>query len=336
MTNEPDLDSGVIVDEPIPPDANLQKILVREAANPRWSSHFASKMFTVARSPIFGPGDIIYTIGSCFAERIRIALTAEGLQVGPFVGDVPMAPDDYRIDSLPARQHMNYYNSFTIRQELERHVGLWRQAEDDYWVHKDKFWGGANMYQDPYRRAVFGRTPELLMKAVRHLDLAIDKSIPKATVFFITLGMAEFFRNKRTGLIACQKPGYAGGAGADETEFQMSTYEENYHNMKAVVEILTALIPGVKIVTTVSPVGLARTFGADDILTANTEGKSILRAVLGQLARNYSNVLYFPSYELVMANAPKSFRDDDGRHVNNWIVSHIVKTFKAAHYDAAL
>lgn len=82
---------------------------------------------------------------------------------------------------------------------------------------------------------------------------------------------------------------------------------------------------------TVSPVPLARTFSDNDILTANTEGKRILRAALGALARDCQAVTYFPSYELVMANYPVSFRDDDGRHVDNWIVSKIVETFRKAH-----
>jgi hypothetical protein len=53
----------------------------------------------------------------------------------------------------------------------------------------------------------------------------------------------------------------------------------------------------------------------------------------GALARRYPNVTYFPSYEIVMANAPVSFREDDGRHVANWVVSKIVTAFKSAHFD---
>ncbi|MFI0844608.1 GSCFA domain-containing protein [Mesorhizobium sp. IMUNJ 23232] len=332
--DDDDQNAAPIFDEPIPAAAPIKKIVVRDKPNPRWSSHFTNKLLTVKKAPIFGPDDIVYTIGSCFAERIRIALTAERVNVGPYVGGIPMAAENYRIDNLPSRPHMNYYNSFTIRQEFERHIGVWRQADDDFWVHpRDKFWGGEAMYQDPYRRAVFGRTPESLMAAVRHLDRAIDESIRQASVFFITLGMAEVFRNKKTGLMACQKPGYAGGVGEEETEFHMSTYEENLDNMSRVVEIITGINPDARIVVTVSPVGLARTFGEDDIITANTEGKSLLRTVLGALARKYENVVYFPSYEIVMANSPVSFREDDGRHVANWVVSKIVKAFKEAHYD---
>lgn len=109
------------------------------------------------------------------------------------------------------------------------------------------------------------------------------------------------------------------------------SYEENYANLKRIVEIIQQVRPNARIVMTVSPVALARTFGDQDIVSANSEGKSILRAAVGAIAREFDAVTYFPSYELVMANSPFSFREDDGRHVASWIVSKIVKTFKAAH-----
>ena len=42
-------------------------------------------------------------MGSCFAERIRIAMTEQGVQVGPPLGSISMDPANYQIDSLPKR-----------------------------------------------------------------------------------------------------------------------------------------------------------------------------------------------------------------------------------------
>ena len=149
----------------------------------------------------------------------------------------------------------------------------------------------------------------------------------------MTLGMAEVFINRHSGRVACQKPGYAGGAGEEETVFHMSSYEQNFENVARTVEMITSIRPDARLVITVSPVGLGRTFSSDDILVANCEGKSILRAVVGAVTRKYKNVTYFPSYEIVMSNSPYSFREDDQRHVANWIVSRIVSTFKSAHFS---
>jgi hypothetical protein len=333
VVHDDDDNAAPVRAEPTPMTAPIQKIQARSKPNPRWSSHFQHKLLTVPIKPLFGPDDVVFTIGSCFAERIRVALTERGVKVGPPMQEIPMSPGRYRIDRLPARPHMDYFNTFTVRQEFERYAGEWVQDGDDYWATKDPFWNGEHAYQDPYRRMIFGRTPEDLAQALKLVNAAIDKGINQANVFFMTFGMAEVFRNRKTGLMACQKPGYAGGSGADETEFYMSSYEENYANVAKVVDIINRVRPDAQIVVTVSPVGLARTFGDQDILAANTEGKSILRAALGAVARKYDNVTYFPSYEIVMANSPFSFREDDGRHVNNWVVSKIVEAFKNAHFD---
>ena len=146
-------------------------------------------------------------------------MTEQGVQVGPPLGSISMDPANYQIDSLPKREHMNFYNSFTIRQEFERHLGVWTQDADDYWTipKPHPVWGGREYFQDPYRRAVFARSPNALRTAVAEIDKAMDRGIRDASVFFMTLGMAEVFINRHSGRVACQKPGYAGGAGEEET-----------------------------------------------------------------------------------------------------------------------
>ena len=310
----------------------LTKIQAREKANPRWSTHFKNKLLTTTKKPLFTKDDKIFAVGSCFAERIRNALNSQGFSVGPPMQDIKMDLERFKIDRLPDRAHMDYFNSFTIRQEFERHIGEWAQSDDDYWtINKDPYWGGETIYQDPYRRMVIGRTPEDLREAVSLCNEAVDRGIQQADVFVITFGMAEVFINSSSGKVACQKPGYSGGAGEFETEFHMSSFSENYENLKRIAEIIGKVRPNARIVFTLSPISLARTFSDNDILVANAEGKGILRAALGQIARDFEQVTYFPSYEIVMHNAPESWRDDDGRHVADWVVKQIIDTFTDTH-----
>lgn len=334
MSDEDAINAAPVLADEAPANLPIQRIEARTKVNPRWSTRFNNKLMTVPIKPLFTDNDVVFTMGSCFAERIRIALTEQGVRVGPPLRSIPKSPDNYIIDRLPKREHMNYYNSYTIRQEFDRHLGLWKQAPDDFWTipKPHPLWGGKAYYQDPYRRAVFARTPKALQLAIQRIDAAMDAGLRDADVFFMTLGMAEVFVNKASGKIACQKPGYAGGVGAEETEFYMSNYDDNLDNLSRTVEMINQIKPGAQIVVTVSPVGLGRTFSEDDILVANCEGKSILRAAAGAVARKYPNVTYFPSYEIVMSNSPYSFREDDQRHVSNWIVSRIVAAFKDAHF----
>ncbi|MGP9511284.1 GSCFA domain-containing protein [Psychrobacter sp. AOP5-GZ1-6] len=316
------------------PLARLDKIQARDKPNPRWSTHFKNNLLTTTKKPLFKKTDKIFAVGSCFAERIRTALNGQGFEVGPPMQEIVMDTERFKIDRLPNRPHMDYFNSFTVRQEFERYIGEWKQSEDDYWtINKDPYWGGNTIYQDPYRRMVIGRTPEDLREAVFHCNTAVDKGISEADLFIITFGMAEVFRNLSSGKIACQKPGYSGGAGEFETEFHMSTFSENYENLKKITEIIKTVRPNAQIVFTLSPVSLARTFSDNDILVANSEGKGILRAAIGQIVREYEQVSYFPSYEIVMHNSPESFREDDGRHVSDWVVNRIVDAFVETHAD---
>ena len=72
---------------------------------------------------------------------------------------------------------------------------------------------------------------------------------------------------------------------------------------------------------TVSPVTLEATATDNDVVVANLESKSLLRAVAGQVSREFDNVHYFPSYELAMYY---DIFEEDGRHVTREAVARII------------
>lgn len=88
-----------------------------------------------------------------------------------------------------------------------------------------------------------------------------------------------------------------------------------------------------RIILTVSPVPLLRTFSNRDIIVANTYSKSVLRAVADELSSKYDDVDYFPSYEMV-ANSPREIAwRHDQRHVTKEMVWHIMHRFKTEYTD---
>ena len=107
----------------------LDKIQARDKPNPRWSTHFKNNLLTTTKKPIFSKNDSIFAVGSCFAERIRTALNGQGFEVGPPMQNIVMDTERFKIDRLPSRPHMDYFNSFTVRQEFERHIGEWKQLD---------------------------------------------------------------------------------------------------------------------------------------------------------------------------------------------------------------
>jgi hypothetical protein len=63
---------------------------------------------------------------------------------------------------------------------------------------------------------------------------------------------------------------------------------------------LSRLNPNIKLVLTLSPVPLARTFEFSSAIVADAVSKSVLRAAIHELIGMYpEKIFYFPSYEMV-------------------------------------
>jgi hypothetical protein len=79
-------------------------------------------------------------MGSCFAQEIRQALDNElgPGQVVPNYLDMSYDPARVQVDALPSANHLNTYNAFSVLQEIERILGLWKPAADDYWQVGEK------------------------------------------------------------------------------------------------------------------------------------------------------------------------------------------------------
>ncbi len=300
--------------------------------NFNWRRWIDEGSFTIPKNPLINQSDRVFTIGSCFAREVRKALINRQVHCLPDYAQVTIDDTRYVVDQLPHELHMNYYNTFTIRQEFERCIGAWQPSSDDIWEIKDPFWNGGTAYQDPYRRAVFARTPEDLSIASEMATKQITKGFQDASAVFITLGLVEVWRKKNNGKFACQEPGYQRGGGADETEFHLSTFSENFENLTEIVSMVRQHKKReTPIVVTVSPVPLGRTWSSKDVFEANVQSKATLRAVAGEVAGKFDNVTYFPSYEIALALGANAF-EVDGRHVRPQVVGHIMDAFLKAHF----
>lgn len=315
---------------------------VTEKPIDKWKVLVKKRLLTLSRVPLFDSKAKIFTIGSCFAEEIRKALTQSSMTCLPMYRNISFDPKSAKVDTLPEREHMNYYNSFSILQELERAEKSWRQEPDDLWelpnvtikdskIVRQK---GSVAYQDPYRRLVFANTREALWDIIEQINTVMSEGIRSADVVFITLGMTETFFQKKTGKAVNQFPLYGGGVGKEETFFRNSSFEDNLENLRRSIAILQRLNPRAKTVITVSPVPLNRTFTAQDIFVANMHSKSTLRAAVGEVVSETDQATYFPAYEVVMAAGISGFKDDM-LHVQPKLAEQIVRAFIEAHLDTS-
>ena len=271
--------------------------------------------------PLIDKSSQVLALGSCFALRVKEWLLANRYQVLN-EGDLPP-------QVIAGRQEFDpriYYNTFCIRYEFERLAGEFVQEPDEVWEPHQTL---SKIWQDPYRRMLAATDRQALWARIAAVDRQMNAHIRSANLVIITLGLTEVFFQQHNGRAICAAPGYAGGGGFG-CEFRATEYQENFDNIDTVVRILGQVNPQAQVVLTVSPVPLGSTFAGTDHAIANTESKSILRAVAGAITRRYSNVHYFHSYELVMHAARHDVFLEDGRHVKPDYVAGIMRDFELA------
>jgi hypothetical protein len=234
---------------------------------------------------------------------------------------------------------MNFYNSYSVLQEIKRAAGLWNQDPEDIWevpkrdIQDGRFVGGdQTLYQDPYRRLVFGRTREDLLDALKQINAVFKEGLLNADVCVITLGTIEVFKKRNNGLVCNQVPVYGGGSGLRETKLYVSDYQENLENTRATLELLKAINPGIQVVLTVSPVPLHQSFNENDIFVSNFESKCTLRAVVTKVCREFDWAYYFPAFEMVWGTGVTAYDTKDRLHVKEEFVTRIVDAFIDSHF----
>lgn len=298
--------------------------------NPAWGRTQRGRQITIEKKPLIRPGDKVFAMGSCFAVEIRDALRQKGFEVLPRYFDLSFDASRQSAGKLPVRDNINHYDTFTIRQEFEMAFGGHGARAEDFWevtsmtVKSSVDLDTPKIFQDPHRKRIFAGTPGDLLDLSSKLDHCIREGIKNADVYIITLGLIEVWKNKRTGRYLCMAP----GRGQDYAEFILSDFQSNLDNMRRVCSLIESNAPGRPVIVTVSPVPLARTYTGRDIIVANAESKALLRTVAGQIEREFSNVTYWPSYEIAQR---EDIYEDDGRHVRRESVDKIVTAFMQAH-----
>jgi hypothetical protein len=266
---------------------------------------------TIKKQKIINKKTKIFTIGSCFALEIAKFLYQEKYNIC-----------NIELDKVGKHRPPNliWYNTYSILYEFERLSGEFN--------HKDIWRVSSKRYQDPYRKCIFHKSKDKLLLTLKKLDDAIKNCIISSDVLIITLGLVEVWLQPN-GKVICAVPGHPGGKGGGQnSKFKFTNYDDNLNNMRKCMDILQTVNNKCKVILTTSPVPLRLTFRDVDNLIANTESKSILRSVCGQISREYNNVIYYPAYEMVLYSDKKEVFKNDGRHIRSKFVSKIMKHFE--------
>lgn len=244
------------------------------------------------------PTDPVACFGSCFAQHIGQALQRQGFSWLVTENPPRATPADLRRAygyGLFSARTGNIYTPSLLLQWLE-----W--AFDARALPRET-WADGTRLRDPFRPRIepagFASVAEL--ERLRAVTLrALRKCVTGARVFVFTLGLTERWINHLTGDEYPLCPGTAAGRfDPDQHRFAPLDLETTLSAMRAALDLMARANPDLRFLLTVSPVPLTATARPAHVLTANSESKSILRAVAGHLAQTRADTDYFPSYELI-------------------------------------
>jgi hypothetical protein len=239
----------------------------------------------------------IASIGTCFAEEFARHLKSNN-SVGNYLYEEP------NIWNASA----NWGRVYTVRN-LRQIIEYSFNSSFEIFIDKNK-----NGYFDPLRDYACGykASKEKLTDDIIKHRFASKKIFKNSQLLVITLGQNEGWIDSR-GFVWGSAPTVEARQRLDVNPIEFS-YETNLSDLRWVIEKIREENANVKIMFTVSPVPAGATFIAKSVFVQSMAGKSVLRAVVHEVVKEYEGIMYFPSYELCLCDNKSTYKSDN-RHV---------------------
>lgn len=284
----------------------------RPGHQPERLTSFASPSFTPSFS--LSPGQRVFTIGSCFARNIEEHLAVAGFEVAPLVFSVP----DGEWQGVRANGILNKYTPAVIRSELERAASVDEEADRRCLVDS-----ADGRVVDLQLAANVAVTAERGLERRRQVSTLFRRAFD-AEVVVITLGQTESWWDAVAEMhLNVFPPAIVHRHHIGRFFFEQLGYAHCLADVEASVELLLSIGCPKRILLSVSPVPLGRTFAGGDALTAYLGSKSILRAVAEAVTARYDEVDYLPTYEAMMLS-DRRLVFDPNLHIHDDAVGRVV------------
>lgn len=271
----------------------------------------------------------VATAGSCFAQHIARYLKKSGYSYYVAEPGHAILPARVRESHNYGLFSARYGNIYTARQLLQ----LFERAYGRFVPKEDVWQNESDVFLDPFRPTTqpggFISREELVGDREQHLA-AVRTMFETLDVFVFTLGLTECWRSRADGAVFPVCPGVEGGHfDPQRYEFYNQPVEDVISDLRTFRNGLAEVNPAAQIIFTVSPVPLVATGepGAH-VLSATTYSKSVLRVAAETLRRDFGNVHYFPSYEIIVGAFNRgAYYAPDLRSVVEDGVAHVMRLF---------
>lgn len=281
------------------------------------------------RYPFIDQGTKIGSAGSCFAIEIAKNLLERGFNYlclektyDPETGTLVMdTSSDDPVIQYSCRWGI-MFNTPSFTQIVENAFGV-RPLPKLLLKLSD---APPDIYIDPFREAVMFPSPEAYeIEREKHLENT-RKVFLDADVFILTLGLNEAWRYMPDDVYISRNPRNKSMTGL--IEHRTLTVEENVDYLQRFIDVVRAHNPNLKLILTVSPVPFLATGRAEThhVVTANTHSKAVLRVAADIIVERNTDVLYFPSYEVVTV-CSETIWTEDQRHIHPSAVAKVMETF---------
>lgn len=250
----------------------------------------------------------IASIGSCFAEEVGVQLKRRGfnyLQVEK--STMSFSADWGRVYTIPNfSQIVDYSLDPDFPVLVEKDARGWIDPLRDY--SAEASWEGK----------------EEAETAIRAHRAKSREVFERAAVLTVTPGQNEAFYDRKHDVYWAHKPSAEIFERApDRFEPRAFGYQQNLDTLKGALGKLLDFNPKLKVILTVSPVPAHATFCGENVVSESFAYKSQLRWVVHEVVSHFKDrVAYFPSFEMVLAYNPDSFKSDN-RHVKHHVVGRI-------------
>ena len=247
------------------------------------------------------PTSPVLLMGSCFTQNIGEKFYQAGFSVAinPF-GVV--------------------YNPISIASHIKRIINKCSYVASD--VHERN---GIFHTFDHHTSFSRNSVDEFLLNANSQLQIAAD-FLATAEFLFITLGTSFIYRYLKTGAIVANNHKYP------DNEFcqELLEVDDIVQVYSGLIPLLQTRYPNLKLVFSISPIRHFR-----DGIQANTISKSTLSVAISKIQKRFSQVFYFPAFELVMDELRDyRFYAEDMIHINSLAIHYIWNRLQDSYFSA--
>lgn len=273
----------------------------------------------------------VFTMGSCFAREIEAALVAKGGNVISVNSSIDR--DEFKDPTGKVRS--GFFHRFTppaMSQEFQAgfdELPGWSKRTLIFPLDDDRFidlnyWQVAGVDES-------GRANDTR----RAVAKSLVRRAADADIIILTLGLTEAWLHKPTGFFANFTTPQFLARHVKDFQLHLIGVDETVQCLRDIDAVLKNhhSTGRYQIVVTVSPVPLSATFTDKDIIVANMDSKSTLRAAAIAFVAENDHAHYFPSYEMVTYSHVRLAWRPDRIHVKPRMVSHIVSAFTNAYYE---